>query len=430
MLPRPTFFLGIACLIACAALNSARAQSPKDKGDLLDQTRREREVAAQKAESDIRATLQAAEKLAAKDPAKALEMLKASAAKLDDFTELTEARRAVLKRVFADRVRVAEAMLDQAKKDLEDKADKDAKDNSKKSEDAAKDADNERIKRDLATIRTLREAGKTEEADRQAADLARRYPNNPSAQASKTINATADRLADARRIKSEKDDRFSRVIGPDIDKSATPPKGDIEFPPPEKWAALTKARGQKKLTEKEQQILKTLDSSIKADFKDSKLEDVVDYLQARTGLTIILDKAAMDEAGVTYDSLITANFKQGVSVRTLLRVVLSKVNLTYIVKDEAITVLTPERAKSMMVTRTYYLGDLVSYTDVRLGPVLSQVKILQAADEMIQMIKGSVDPSSWRENGGEGTIAFDIRTLSIVVKQSAEVHSMLGSGYK
>src|SRR5262249_9782568 len=113
MLPRPAFFLGIASLAVCAVLNPARAQSPKDKGDLLDQTRREREVDAQKAESDIRATLQAAEKLAVKDPAKALEILKATAAKLDDYAELSEARRAVLKRVFADRVRVAEAMLDQ-----------------------------------------------------------------------------------------------------------------------------------------------------------------------------------------------------------------------------------------------------------------------------------------------------------------------------
>ncbi|HEY1859767.1 MAG TPA: hypothetical protein VGG61_05415, partial [Gemmataceae bacterium] len=256
------------------------------------------------------------------------------------------------------------------------------------------------------------------------------YPNNPAAQASKTITSTADRVAEAKRIQGEKENGFSAATGRDIDKSASLPKGDIEFPPPEQWARLTKARVQKKLTEKEQNILKTLDSSIKVDFKDSRLEDVIDYLQTRTGLTIILDKTALDEAGVTYESLVSANFKQGVSVRTLLRVVLNKVNLTYIVKDEAITVLTPERAKNTMVTRTYYLGDLVSYTDARLGPVLTQALLLKTGREIVEMVKGSVDPTSWRENGGEGTIVFDPRTLSIVVKQSSEVHSMLESGYK
>jgi hypothetical protein len=56
--------------------------------------------------------------------------------------------------------------------------------------------------------------------------------------------------------------------------------------------------------------------------------------------------------------------------------------------------------------------------------------MLAAGREIVEMIKGSVDPNSWRDNGGEGTIVFDPRTLSIIVKQTSEVHSILGSGYK
>jgi hypothetical protein len=418
--------LGITCLLA----TSASAQSKGGKEDLLDQTRKTAEVAAQKAESDIRSTFLAAEKLAATAPAKAVDLLKEAKAKLEDATELSEARRATLKRIFADRIRVTEAMIEQAKRDDEEKADKQSKTAGKEAEEAERKADADKIKRELSTIKVLREQGKTAEADRQADDLAKRYPNNTAAQASKTISSTIDRIAEAKKIQNEKERGFDNAIGRDIDKSATPPKGDIEFPPPEQWARLTKARTQKKLTEKELNILKTLDSPIKVDFKDSRLEDVIDYLQTRTGLTIILDKEALDAAHVSYESLVSANFKQGVSVRTLLRVVLGKVNLTYIVKDEAITVLTPEQAKNTMITRTYYLGDLVGYTDTRLGPVLTQALLLKTGREIVEMIKGSVDPSTWRENGGEGTIVFDPRTLSIVVKQSAEVHSILGSNYK
>jgi hypothetical protein len=419
-----------AGVLGCVLVGSVAAKDGKN--DLLDQTKRQRDVAAQKAESDIRTSLIAAEKLASTDPAKAVELLKEAQAKMEDATELSESRRAVLKRVFADRIRVTESIIEQAKLDAKEKAEKDAKDATLKSEDAERKAEDEKIKREMATIRALREQGKTEDANRQADDLARRYPNNTVAQASKKISDINERVAENRRLNKEKEERTNKVIGSDILKSATPPKGDIEFPPPEQWARLTKARTKKQLTEKEQKILKTLDSSIKADFKDSKLEDVIDYLQARTGLSIILDKAALDEANVTYDTLITANFKQGVSVRTLLRVVLGKANLTYIVKDEAITVMTPERARATMITKTYYLGDLVAYTDIRLGPVLSEIKMLQAGRDIVEMIKGSIDSQSWRDNGAEngGTIVFDPRTLSIVVKASAEVHSMLGSNYK
>jgi hypothetical protein len=409
-----------ACALGCVLIGSAAAKDGKN--DLVDQTKRQQEVAAQKAESDIRASLVAAEKLASVDPAKAIDLLKNAQAKLEDTTELSEARRSVLKRVFADRIRVAEAMIEQAKQD--------AKDSTQRADDADRKVEEEKIKRDLATIRVLRDSGKTDEANRQADELARRFPNNPAAQASKRIADTNERIAEARRLQKEKEARTDKVIGSDITKSATPPKDDIEFPPPEQWARLTKARAKKQLTEKEQQILKTLDSPIKADFKDSRLEDVIDFLQTRTGLSIILDKAALDEANASYDTLVSANFKQGVSVRTLLRVVLGKAGLTYIVKDEAITVMTPERAKATLVTKTYYLGDLVGYTDVTLGPVLTQAKMLAAGREIVEMIKGSVDPNSWRDNGGEGTIVFDPRTLSIIVKQTAEVHSILGSGYK
>ena len=109
---------------------------------------------------------------------------------------------------------------------------------------------------------------------------------------------------------------------------------------------------------------------------------------------------------------------------------LGDLGLAYVIKDGSIQVTTPLRAKETLTTRTYYLGDLVSYTDTRLGPVLTQALLLKTGREIVEMIKGSVDPSTWRENGGEGTIAFDPRTLSIVVKQSAEVHSILGSSYK
>jgi hypothetical protein len=125
--------LGIASAVALLLAGSASAQAAQaaqskgGKEDALDQTRKTLEVAAQKAESDIRATLLAAEKLAAADPAKAVDLLKEAKTKLEDTIELSESRRATLKRIFADRIRVTEAMIEQAKRDESEKADQKAK---------------------------------------------------------------------------------------------------------------------------------------------------------------------------------------------------------------------------------------------------------------------------------------------------------------
>src|ERR1700687_4578541 len=90
----PFFRNGLVVGITWILAGSASAQSRNGKEDLLDQTRKTAEVAAQKAESDIRSTFLAAEKLAATAPAKAVELFKEAKAKLEDATELSEARRA------------------------------------------------------------------------------------------------------------------------------------------------------------------------------------------------------------------------------------------------------------------------------------------------------------------------------------------------
>src|SRR5207253_2401275 len=97
------------------------------------------------------------------------------------------------------------------------------------------------------------------------------------------------------------------------------------------------------LTAKERVILRTLDSTISVAFSNSRFEDVSDYLQTLTGLRIVMDKTALEEAGVTYDSPVTLRVN-GVTVRSLLRKILGDLGLAYIVKDEAIQIVTAQQA--------------------------------------------------------------------------------------
>ncbi len=206
-----------------------------------------------------------------------------------------------------------------------------------------------------------------------------------------------------------------------------PPKGDIEFPSPEKWKEITKARTKSQGTEKEKAILKALDAPVTIMFEGSTFEAAIDYLQTLSGVTIIADKGTLERAGINYDTPVNVR-KMRVSLRTALRKVLGEYGLTYIVEKETIHVLTNDEAKTKMTVRTYYLGDLAAATDFSWGPAFSRLQMAQNVASLIQTIVGTVEPDSWQTNNpdAKGTIMFDPVHLTLIVKQSAEVHYMLG----
>ena len=54
-----------------------------------------------------------------------------------------------------------------------------------------------------------------------------------------------------------------------------------------------------------------------------------------------------------------------------------------------------------------------------------------ALAQIVTLITQSVEPSSWDVNGGNGTITFEPITMSLIIKQSAEVHYQIrGSGLR
>ena len=59
---------------------------------------------------------------------------------------------------------------------------------------------------------------------------------------------------------------------------------------------------------------------------------------------------------------------------------------------------------------------------------LDQAQLAQNVGGIVEMIKNSVDPMSWQGQGGQGSIGFNIPTMSLIIRQSAEVHAVLRGG--
>ena len=182
------------------------------------------------------------------------------------------------------------------------------------------------------------------------------------------------------------------------------------------------------MTKEEKAILKSLDTILDVNLPDVSFQEFLDMLKDKTGLDVLVSKQAMEEASVQYDTKLKIRGKA--ATRTLLRKVLADLGLTYVVKDATVQVTTVARAKEMMTTRSYYLGDLAPVVDIRWGPVISQALMAQNMVNLVNMITQSIEPGSWQVNGGAGTIAFQPATMTIIVRQSAEVHYLLGNGIR
>ncbi len=238
------------------------------------------------------------------------------------------------------------------------------------------------------------------------------------------IESRSRAVADARGDRSRAGDRHTSVMR-SVDDSAVPESRAYVLP--KDWAEKSRKRSTaQKLTVKEKAILKALDTPIQADFDKQNFEDVLDWLRKATGVTIVVDQRAMAEAGASYKSEITLHLRA--TTRTILKRMLSDLGMTYVIKEETIQITSAERAKEMTTTRTYYMGDLAAVTNLRFGSVLSQLVMIQNINQLISTITQTVEPKSWRVNNPDavGEITFNPINMTLVIKQSAEIHYSLG----
>jgi general secretion pathway protein D len=320
--------------------------------------------------------------------------------------------------------------------DVDRPSDSKAQSEIRKAEQEAKAAQDANIQKTLKVIAQMRKDGRTNEAARLADDLARRYPNNPAAQAAGTTTGRTETMAGNNDIRREGTARFNDALVT-VDKSKLPPAGDLEFP--KDWNTRIKTRkglNEPVLTKKEQEIVKSLGKPISVDYDKIGFSDVIQDLSDKLGCNIVIDKNALNDALITSETQISRKFNK-VSARTALRSILGELGLAYVVKDEVIQIVSREQAEKMMVKRTYYLGDLLSggqFTDagIRFVPGIDMFQAQQNVVNIIGLIQSTIDPDSWEANGkgGKGTITFYGPLMAIVVVNTAEVHGQMGSYIK
>jgi hypothetical protein len=207
-------------------------------------------------------------------------------------------------------------------------------------------------------------------------------------------------------------------------------------------------------------LAEALNRRINIEFDNVPLKDVAAHLTRETGVTFHVMHKKLEEASLSLDTPITSNFRN-IRLSTWLELALKELELAYVEKDDLIVITTPEDAESELQIRVYDCRDLLAMgpPDVKQvprapvppsamrsemspppsskeqlpqlggggtsvnGPFKQQEPVSELdrrAEDLIDLVIGTVKPDSWDDVGGPGGI--DAYNGLVVVAQTDEVH--------
>lgn len=95
------------------------------------------------------------------------------------------------------------------------------------------------------------------------------------------------------------------------------------------------------------------------DFVDTPLRDVVNFLSDNNAIPVVLRHKALEDAAIDPDTPVTSTLK-GITLRSALRLMLEEMNLSYVVRDEVLQITTRDAADVTLVTKVYDCRELLA----------------------------------------------------------------------
>lgn len=416
--------------LAAAVLAGAFASPiPAQENALLKQQEQLQTVAVQRVEASLKEAVADAKRLqAAGSTARAAERLRSAVRLLDDPIlprKTTDAWRTQLN----DALRLVEAGK-KPEVDLESS-------NPHRDAEVARikgmiEADKE-IRRGVDTVGSLMKAGDVGQAKKEVEALSKKFPTNPTVLVLPNLINRTMTIDEVREVHAKQIENI-RLALIDLQKTATMAKIDYELPPD--WKEKTERR-KPKLNPKLKAVLAALRTPVEIDRTAAPLSDVLKAISTAMKQPIILDKATMQDAGIDSSTATTVSPGTTVSARTALKMALANHGLTYVIRDNTIQVVTRDKAASMMETRVYYIGDLITPLGGGFAgvpghsaiPKTDPEQVKRNVETLIEQIKKSIDPASWRggPSDGKGEITYSAASMALIVKASAEVHGMMAN---
>ena len=390
--------------------------------ELLARARQLREVAIQKRENEAKQALTESLRLSKFSLTRAAEYLKPILESIEIDELLPAEKRDSLARGIRSQIKVYEKNIGvSASKNL-DAVQSQAQANERIADIDRISRENEKLSRNIDSIKNLRKDGQTSEANRSFDELAKKYPNNLEIQALGRLSKFQDNISAESKLRATRSDMVL-ALQRDILKASIPVTGDISFP--DDWVEKSKRRtAGAKVSEEDRKIMNTMSSPLTFSLKNEPFQSFLDIMEKQFGSPLVIDQQALQLMNITTETPITVN-SRGWSTRTILRKVLSDLGLSYVIKEKTIHITSPDRAKETMTTRAYPIGDIIGNMNMNMPGNYNQAVFIQNVQNIMNSIM-ALDPKSWQPDGA-GSIVFEPSTMSLIIRQTAEFHFLVGS---
>jgi hypothetical protein len=189
-------------------------------------------------------------------------------------------------------------------------------------------------------------------------------------------------------------------------------------------------------------VRRALEKRIILQFENISFEAAVRQVAGQLGVAVWLDPEGLEEADVARDQLVSLQLPP-VRARNALKILLEPLHLKTVVRDGVLKITSEEKASEALETRVYNVRDLVEIQSNRAGkpataltpvPVPQGTKVVlkergtityQDFDTLIDLITSTVQPDSWTDNGGQGSISGFPRGSLLVVSQTEDIQEEL-----
>ncbi len=168
---------------------------------------------------------------------------------------------------------------------------------------------------------------------------------------------------------------------------------------------------------KERAIQYRLKQPISLNFKDTPLREAIQTISIQSGIQVVPDLRALQEAKVNLDAPLSGG-ADNINMKNALNILLKPMRLTYIIEDDVLKITTEDRTISTPIRKIYKVADLVD----PLPTVEGQQPRTTVEGELKELILNTIAKNSWEDMGGTGTIQYFPIEKALVVTHSQEIH--------
>jgi tetratricopeptide (TPR) repeat protein len=345
---------------------------------LLQQAQAQRALAEQQLNSVVEETIRRARALLNSDPDGSYELLKRQKSSVVDNPEISQVVKQKLATRLDEQMRDVDARGRGIKQRLQEETDARIRNERLAAERAEQRTAQEKTRERVRAFVSLMNQARFEEAYKeslvlQQENIAKGLPIPVEATAAYAMALNAMNLREVQELRRIREERFL-ITMMQVEKSHVPYPDEppVHFPPATVWKQLSDYRKNRydytqlgpDTPQRTKDLISKMSKVVDIDKAiEAPLKDVLEFLSDRFDLTLIINDAAFKALEPPLENVGETRVKlpkmPGVTLSTVLRLVLSAINGTYLIRRDFVEITTGKEAIREKAVRAYEVADLV-----------------------------------------------------------------------